>query len=96
MKNSSFLIFVLQINSKLPAIGLLLLTRLAIQLQRELRRNNRNRCEPLLRLLAQLVNQGVASELCALQLLALFLDSPTQDSVEVQEKKKKKRNGRVS
>ena len=81
---SSFsFLFAVQINSKLPAVGQLVLTRLAVQLQRELRRNSRARCEPLLRLLGQLVNQGVASELCALQLLALLLDAPSRDSLEL-------------
>jgi hypothetical protein len=60
------------INSKLPAIGLLLLIRLAVALNREMRRNNRTRCEPLLRLLAQLVNQVGLEKQHALLLPCLF------------------------
>jgi len=36
-----------------------------------------------IRMLAHLVNQQVVHEILALEILALFLESPTEDSVEM-------------
>ena len=71
------------VNSKLPAVGELLVTRLSLSLQKCLVKMDRRRLDPLVRFLGQLVNQSVCSDLCALQVLAILLDRPSSDSVEV-------------
>ncbi|PHJ19674.1 cell-cycle-control protein (translation regulation), partial [Cystoisospora suis] len=51
--------------------------------RRAYRRNDKVVCLACVQFLAHLVNQRVAHELLALQLSALLLDQPTNDSVEV-------------
>ncbi|KAI0457660.1 armadillo-type protein [Xylaria acuta] len=58
------------INSKLPAIGKLLLARLVA-------------CIASITFIAYLVNQGVAHELVVAKILLLLLRMPTDDSVEI-------------
>jgi pre-mRNA-splicing factor CWC22 len=71
------------INTKLPAIGALVVTRLILGFQRAYRRDDKGQCLATTKFLAHLVNQQVAHEIVALQLLALLLERPTDDSVEV-------------
>uniref|UniRef100_A0A1B0C9A9 MI domain-containing protein n=1 Tax=Lutzomyia longipalpis TaxID=7200 RepID=A0A1B0C9A9_LUTLO len=71
------------INSKFPNIGELLLKRLVIQFKRGFRRNDKTTCISSSRFLAHLVNQRVAHEILALEILTLLVESPTDDSVEV-------------
>jgi len=71
------------VNTKLPEIGELLLKRTIIQFRRAYRRNNKVVAVALARLLAHLVNQQVAHELVALQMMTLLLEKPSDDSVEV-------------
>lgn len=71
------------VNSKLPLVGELLLTRLIIQFRRAFKRNDKPTCIATLTFLAQLCNQQVCSELLAMELLQLLLDRPTDDSVEL-------------
>ncbi|KAI0244609.1 pre-mRNA-splicing factor cwc22 [Massospora cicadina] len=71
------------INTKLPQIGELLVNRVVYQFRRSYRRNDRPQCLALLTLLAHLVNQQVVHEILALQVLALLLERPTADSVEL-------------
>ncbi|KAJ9082516.1 pre-mRNA-splicing factor cwc22 [Entomophthora muscae] len=71
------------INTKLPEIGELLISRVIYQFRRSYRRNDRPQCLALLTLLAHLVNQQVVHEILALQVLALLLERPTADSVEL-------------
>ena len=71
------------VNTKLPAIGALVLSRLILAFQRSFRRNDKAGCLSTTRFLAHLVNQMVAHEIVALQLLALLTQRPTDDSVEV-------------
>jgi pre-mRNA-splicing factor CWC22 len=90
------------INTKLPQVGELVLTRLISQFRRSFKRNDKV-CEPksygqISRLLtssskivchstttfiAHLVNQAVAHEIIALQILVLLLERPTDDSIEI-------------
>lgn len=71
------------INSKFPNIGELLLKRLVIQFKRAFRRNDKAVCLSSSRFIAHLVNQRVAHEILALEILTLLVESPTDDSVEV-------------
>lgn len=71
------------INSKFPNIGELLLQRLVIQFKRGFRRNDKTVCLSASRFVAHLVNQRVAHEILALEILTLLVETPTDDSVEV-------------
>ncbi|CAD6999055.1 unnamed protein product [Ceratitis capitata] len=71
------------INSKFPNIGELLLKRLVIQFKRAFRRNDKAVCLSSSRFVAHLVNQRVAHEILALEILTLLVETPTDDSVEV-------------
>jgi pre-mRNA-splicing factor CWC22 len=71
------------INTKLPEIGELLLKRLIVSFKRAYKRNNKVVAVAAAKFLGHLVNQQVAHEIIALQLLALLLERPTDDSVEV-------------
>ncbi len=71
------------INTKLPDIGELLLKRLIIQFRKAYRRNDKPSCVATGKFLAHMVNQQVAHELLALEMLALFLENPSDDSVEL-------------
>lgn len=71
------------INSKFPNIGELLLKRLVIQFKRGFRRNDKAQCISSATFIAHLVNQRVAHEILALEILTLLVETPTDDSVEV-------------
>lgn len=71
------------INTKIPSIGELLLTRLIIQFRKAYRRNDKAVCLSSTIFIAHLCNQQVAHEIVALQILSLLLQNPTDDSVEV-------------
>lgn len=71
------------INSKFPNIGELLLKRLVLQFKRGFKQNNKVTCISAATFIAHLVNQRVAHEILALEILTLLVESPTDDSVEV-------------
>ncbi|KAF2903687.1 hypothetical protein ILUMI_02482 [Ignelater luminosus] len=71
------------INSKFPNIGELLLRRLVLQFKRGFKQNNKPTCITAASFIAHLVNQRVAHEILALEILTLLVESPTDDSVEV-------------
>lgn len=71
------------INSKFPSIGELLLSRLVITFRRGFRRNDKTICVTASKFIAHLVNQRVAHEILALEILTLLVETPTDDSVEV-------------
>ncbi|ORZ22607.1 armadillo-type protein [Absidia repens] len=71
------------INTKLPSIGGLLVTRLVIQFRRAFRRNDKIACLAACRFIAHLTNQLVVQEILAMQMLFLMLERPTDDSVEI-------------
>nr|XP_022904751.1 pre-mRNA-splicing factor CWC22 homolog [Onthophagus taurus] len=71
------------INSKFPSIGELLLKRLVLQFKRGFKQNNKLGCISGATFIAHLVNQRVAHEILALEILTLLVESPTDDSVEV-------------
>ncbi|CAJ0963642.1 unnamed protein product, partial [Mesorhabditis belari] len=71
------------INSKFPVIGELTLKRLIVQFKRSFRRNDKATTVTVSKFLAHLINQQVAHELLALEIMLLMLKTPTEDSVEV-------------
>lgn len=71
------------INVKFPNIGELLLKRLVLQFKRSFKRNDKSNCIAAANFVAHLVNQRVAHEILALEILTLLVESPTDDSVEV-------------
>lgn len=71
------------VNSRFPNIGELLLKRLVMQFKRGFKRNDKAICISAATFIAHLVNQRVAHEIIALEILTLLVESPTDDSVEV-------------
>eukprot|EP00808_Paulinella_micropora_P020445 g29735.t1 len=71
------------LNTKMPELGELLLKRIIMQFRRAYRRNDKLVVLACTKFMAHLVNQQMAHELLALQLLTLLLETPTDDSVEV-------------
>ncbi|KAL1947267.1 hypothetical protein VTO73DRAFT_14228 [Trametes versicolor] len=71
------------INTKLPQVGELVLTRLISQFRRAFKRNDKIICHSTTTFIAHLVNQAVAHEIIALQILVLLLERPTDDSIEI-------------
>ncbi|KAL1742623.1 armadillo-type protein, partial [Schizophyllum fasciatum] len=78
-----FAALVAVINTKLPQVGELLLTRLISQFRKSFKRNDKTICNSTTTFIAHLVNQGVAHEIIALQILVLLLERPTDDSIEI-------------
>ncbi|KAJ1984079.1 pre-mRNA-splicing factor cwc22 [Dimargaris verticillata] len=71
------------VNTKLPMVGELILTRLVLQFRRAFKRNDKANCLATTQFIAHLTNQGLANEILAFQLLQLLFDNPTDDSVEM-------------
>ncbi|KAG6918584.1 pre-mRNA-splicing factor cwc22 [Tephrocybe rancida] len=71
------------INTKLPQVGELVLTRLISQFRRSFKRNDKIVCHSTTTFIAHLVNQSVAHEIVALQIFMLLLEHPTDDSIEI-------------
>ncbi|OAY43750.1 pre-mRNA-splicing factor CWC22 homolog [Manihot esculenta] len=71
------------VNTKFPEVGDLLLRRIVLQLKRAYKRNDKPQLLAAVKFIAHLVNQQVAHEIIALELLAVLLENPTNDSVEV-------------
>ncbi|XP_006458619.1 hypothetical protein AGABI2DRAFT_63634 [Agaricus bisporus var. bisporus H97] len=71
------------INTKLPQVGELVLTRLISQFRRAFKRNDKIVCHSATTFIAHLVNQAVAHEIIALQIMVLLLERPTDDSIEI-------------
>uniref|UniRef100_J3NCH2 MI domain-containing protein n=1 Tax=Oryza brachyantha TaxID=4533 RepID=J3NCH2_ORYBR len=77
-----FAALVAVVNTKFPEIGRLLLVRVVLQLKRAYKRNDKPQLLAATKFIAHLVNQVVAHELVALELLTVLLENPTDDSVE--------------
>ncbi|PIA53648.1 hypothetical protein AQUCO_00900311v1 [Aquilegia coerulea] len=71
------------VNTKFPEVGELLLKRIVLQLKRAYKRNDKHQLLAATKFVAHLVNQQVAHEILALELLTVLLERPTDDSVEV-------------
>ncbi|XP_057429631.1 uncharacterized protein LOC130722800 [Lotus japonicus] len=78
-----FAALVAVVNTKFPEVGELLLKRLVLQLKRAYKRNDKPQLLAAVKFVAHLVNQQVAHEIIALELLTVLLEKPTDDSVEV-------------
>eukprot|EP00357_Protocruzia_adherens_P001393 CAMPEP_0115004928 /NCGR_PEP_ID=MMETSP0216-20121206/19549_1 /TAXON_ID=223996 /ORGANISM="Protocruzia adherens, Strain Boccale" /LENGTH=935 /DNA_ID=CAMNT_0002371119 /DNA_START=97 /DNA_END=2905 /DNA_ORIENTATION=- len=75
--------FAAVINTKLPEVIELLIKRVIIQFKRSYKRNDKIVCMSVTKMVAHLVNQKVVHELLALEILALLLEKPTDDSIEI-------------
>lgn len=71
------------VNTKFPELGELCLKRVVLQFRRAFKRNDKPLCLAAVKMIAHLVNQQVAHEVIALELLTLLLEKPTEDSFEV-------------
>lgn len=71
------------VNTKLPKVGELLLSRLITQFKKGFKRNDKAVCLSATTFIAHLCNQQVANEVVAAQILLLLLNKPTDDSVEI-------------
>ncbi|KAL9993744.1 putative MIF4G-like, type 3, initiation factor eIF-4 gamma, MA3, MIF4G-like domain superfamily [Helianthus debilis subsp. tardiflorus] len=71
------------VNTKFPQVGELLLRMITLRLRRAYKRNDKHQLLAAAKFIAHLVNQQVAHELIALELLTLLLENPTEDGVEV-------------
>ncbi|XP_075655197.1 pre-mRNA-splicing factor CWC22-like [Castanea sativa] len=79
-----FAALVAVVNTKFPEVGELLLRRdVVLQLKRAYKRNDKPQLLAAVTFIAHLVNQLVAHEIIALELLAVLLQNPTDSSVEV-------------
>ncbi|KAJ8499342.1 hypothetical protein OPV22_009894 [Ensete ventricosum] len=78
-----FAALVAVVNTKFPLIGRLLVVRIVLQLKRAFKRNDKPQLLAATKFIAHLVNQLVAHEVIALELLTVLLENPTDDSVEV-------------
>ncbi|KAG7829783.1 hypothetical protein KL920_002642 [Ogataea angusta] len=71
------------LNSKIPELGELLVTRLILQFRKAYKNNDRDTCKASVIFLSQLVNFQVCHDIVALQLLFLLLEHPTDTTVEI-------------
>eukprot|EP01122_Echinamoeba_exundans_P009542 TRINITY_DN3404_c0_g2_i1.p1 TRINITY_DN3404_c0_g2~~TRINITY_DN3404_c0_g2_i1.p1 ORF type:complete len:752 (+),score=175.53 TRINITY_DN3404_c0_g2_i1:19-2274(+) len=71
------------INTKMPEIGELLLKRLVDLFKKSWRRSNKAGLLSSVRFIAHLFNQQVCGIILPLEILALLLEHPTDDSVEI-------------
>ncbi|KAF3946075.1 hypothetical protein CMV_027620 [Castanea mollissima] len=78
-----FAALVAVVNTKFPEVGELLLRRVVLQLKRAYKRNDKPQLLAAVKFIAHLVNQLVAHEIIALELLTVLLENPTDSSVEV-------------
>ncbi|KAK9095863.1 hypothetical protein Sjap_021360 [Stephania japonica] len=78
-----FAALVAVVNTRFPDVGELLLKRVVLQLKRAYKRNDKPQLLAATKFIAHLVNQQVAHEIIALELLTVLLENPTDDSVEV-------------
>eukprot|EP01128_Nolandella_sp_AFSM9_P003838 TRINITY_DN1689_c1_g2_i4.p1 TRINITY_DN1689_c1_g2~~TRINITY_DN1689_c1_g2_i4.p1 ORF type:complete len:559 (+),score=138.78 TRINITY_DN1689_c1_g2_i4:94-1677(+) len=71
------------VNTKIPEIGELICTRLIAQWKKAYLRNQKTLLITTTTFIAHMINQLVCDEMVALRILALLLEKPTDDSVEV-------------
>ncbi|XP_053202138.1 pre-mRNA-splicing factor CWC22 homolog [Panonychus citri] len=71
------------INSKLPQIGKLIVTRVINNFCKSYLRSEKSLCINSARFLAHLVNQQVVGDILALEILFMLLENATNDSIEV-------------
>ena len=71
------------VNTKLPGVGGLLLSRLIVQFKKAFKRNDKAVCLSSTTFIAHLCNQQVAHEMLAAQMLLLLLHNSTNDSIEI-------------
>lgn len=67
----------------MPDIGNLILARYISQFQKAFKRNNKILCAATSKMLAHLVNQQTVFDNLAIEILYIFLENPTEDSIEM-------------
>ncbi|KAG7533679.1 MIF4G-like type 3 [Arabidopsis thaliana x Arabidopsis arenosa] len=78
-----FAALVAVINSKFPQVALLLVKRVVLILNRAYMRNDKPQFLAAVKFVAHLVNQQVADEIIAFELLTVLLENPTDTRVEM-------------
>ncbi|EFH40306.1 hypothetical protein ARALYDRAFT_918034 [Arabidopsis lyrata subsp. lyrata] len=78
-----FAALVAVINSKFPQVALLLVKRVVLILKRAYMRNDKPQFLAAVKFVAHLVNQQVADEIIAFELLTVLLENPTDARVEM-------------
>lgn len=71
------------INTKLPDVARIIINRYVVMFQKAYKRNSKIQLQSCLKMIAHLVNQQVVNELLAFEILVLFLDNASDDSVEL-------------
>ncbi|KAF2461355.1 armadillo-type protein [Lineolata rhizophorae] len=71
------------VNTKLPAVGELLVNRLTVQFRKAYKRNDKATSLSSTTFIAHLVNHQVVTEMLAAEILLLLLQNPSDDSVEI-------------
>ena len=71
------------INTKLPDIGKLILTRYILSFRRAVRKLNKIQCVTTLKMIAHLINQQVNDPILAYEILLLLFENSTDDSIEL-------------
>ena len=71
------------INTKLPDIGKLILTRYILSFRRAVRKLNKIQCVTTLKMIAHLINQQVNDPILAYEILLLLFENSTEDSIEL-------------
>ncbi|PRP84533.1 pre-mRNA-splicing factor CWC22 [Planoprotostelium fungivorum] len=71
------------INTKMPELGNLVIRRLVLNFKKAFNRNDRAGCTSSILFIGHLFNQQMVNVLLPLQIVALLLGSPTDDSVEL-------------
>ncbi|KAJ7768176.1 hypothetical protein B0H14DRAFT_3096150 [Mycena olivaceomarginata] len=74
---------VMKAQRPLPQVGELIFVRLVSQFRRAFKRNDKIVCHSTTTFIAHLVNQAVAHEIIALQIMVLLIERPTDDSIEI-------------
>ena len=78
------------IDTKLPECGELLLKRVILGFRNAYRTRDRSTATVLVKFIAHLVNQQIAHEVLALQLVTILLEKPTKEKDKKEKNKAKK------
>lgn len=71
------------INSKVPQVGKLTITRVILQFRRAYKQNNKIVVSALVKMIAHLVNQSLVPAVLAVEVCVMFFEDLTNDSVEL-------------
>lgn len=71
------------VNTKLPNVIKILVNRVINKFKQAYKRHNKVVYQGAVKMLAHLINHQVIQEVIALEMLGLFLEDPTEDSIEI-------------